>query len=293
MNIGLATEAYANNSVGHGQIFHMEQANGPDLLQIAQKLHASLDPGTVFSSFARTLGQILPLVGINMHLQGQRFQWGQQGSLHLNRSTSWEKDNVKFAYHLQAPLGASQISLLSKLEHLLMQPLRNAWQYQNMSRQAMLDSLTGLGNRRDFERSVSTATAKARRTLQPLSLLILDLDKFKQLNDNWGHPLGDQVLKAFGELLSNGVRSGDQAFRLGGDEFVILLDGDLAGCRVLCNRLLNRLRENNLLSQYQVQISIGGASYHGSMTPEQFFKQADDALYQAKNGGRNGYALAE
>lgn len=108
----------------------------------------------------------------------------------------------------------------------------------SLSEQATRDWLTGLHNRRYFEEALADQLAIANRYSRPLSLILFDIDHFKQINDTHGHEAGDQLLRTFAELLRNSIREADIAARYGGDEFVVLLpETDLTNARILAERI--------------------------------------------------------
>ncbi|MGQ0537808.1 MAG: diguanylate cyclase [Gemmatimonadaceae bacterium] len=158
---------------------------------------------------------------------------------------------------------------------------------------ASLDSLTGLKNRRAFEERLLEEIARARRTGQSFALLLLDIDHFKNFNDSFGHPRGDDVLKAVARLLSRGVRDSDFIARHGGEEFAIILpDTDRDGAKLMGERLRAAIEEH-AWDVRPITASVGAASWVESATAETLIDQADRALYRSKQGGRNIVTLAD
>jgi diguanylate cyclase (GGDEF)-like protein/PAS domain S-box-containing protein len=165
-----------------------------------------------------------------------------------------------------------------------------------LERAAQSDSLTGLPNRNLLGDRLDQALARARRSRQLISLLYLDLDQFKDINDALGHAAGDALLKAFAERLNACVRETDTVARMGGDEFVILLedvreDGD---ARAVADKIIDVMRRDFRVDSKAVHstTSIGIAFTRGDTTGEELMKQADAALYEAKRAGRNRYLIA-
>lgn len=159
-----------------------------------------------------------------------------------------------------------------------------------LERLAMFDDLTGIGNRNYFVRQLELSLATAIRARQPLCLLVLDLNGFKEVNDRLGHKAGDLVLKSVAERLTGGLRASDQTFRLGGDEFAVLLNPgtDVSGALVLADKLQERMAMSvdvGALPQ-AIGVSIGVAAYpQHAGSPERLLREADVAMYKAKKSG--------
>lgn len=155
------------------------------------------------------------------------------------------------------------------------------------------DDLTGLYNRRYFERHLSLLIEKARSTSTHLSLMMMDIDLFKVVNDRFGHGAGDQVLKEFSRRLQSNIRGMDFACRFGGEEFVIMLpDTDINFAKMSAERLCRSIAEVGfdvgIGEKIKVTASIGVASLENlTDTPETLLRRADIALYKAKDMGRN------
>ena len=160
---------------------------------------------------------------------------------------------------------------------------------------AATDSLTGLPNKRAVGDTLKRMLAQASRTLTPLSLLLLDLDHFKDVNDRYGHPVGDQVLANVGAALTSALRDSDFAGRTGGEEFAVLLpDTDTDGAVLTAEKIRDAIAQISLTGlDVTVSASVGIASYpdHAS-TPERLERLADSALYLAKRTGRDRIEIA-
>lgn len=158
---------------------------------------------------------------------------------------------------------------------------------------ALTDPLTGLANRRAFEEALGAELARSGRHGRPASLLFFDLDLFKKVNDDHGHPIGDQVLSGFSAVLRRGCRRGDLAARLGGEEFAILLPMTGRIPAALVAERIRRATEAHPLGltvAVPVTVSAGVASTEGlSGVPDAvgLLRRADEALYRAKAEGRN------
>jgi diguanylate cyclase (GGDEF)-like protein len=157
---------------------------------------------------------------------------------------------------------------------------------EEFHRLATTDPLTGLANRRTAEQRLIAEAERSRRYGHPLTLVALDLDKFKQINDQFGHPAGDLVLQEFARKLASAVRLSDLAVRMGGDEFLVLL----TECRIgQVPSLLVRLRPMEVNFQgnrIPVEFSVGCVEYEQGETPEQFLERVDRTLYNDKRAGK-------
>jgi diguanylate cyclase (GGDEF)-like protein len=158
---------------------------------------------------------------------------------------------------------------------------------------ALTDVLTGLPNRRYLMERLSHDWAVARRSGQPLACMVLDIDHFKQINDTFGHDVGDQVLERVAMILKNSVRSTDVVCRHGGEEFIVVsADSDLESSLRSAERLRHAVETNVTSAFPQIQrfvtVSIGVAVRNEqTRTPEALLKAADEAMYRAKQSGRN------
>jgi len=159
--------------------------------------------------------------------------------------------------------------------------------------QALVDPLTGVFNRRYMERCLSDAIERQRRNSAPTSLLLIDVDRFKSINDQFGHATGDNVLKGIVSLIQKRSRKLDLLFRIGGEEFMLLLpDTQEAAAAVVAEELRAATAESRLVEGWQVTLSIGVAELRPGESSDSWMKHADDALYAAKKAGRNRVVCA-
>src|SRR3954471_16426672 len=159
---------------------------------------------------------------------------------------------------------------------------------------ARTDTLTGLPNRRALEEFFRAAQAESMESGQPLSALLIDIDHFKRFNDNFGHGVGDQVLRLVAKALRERVREIDLPARYGGEELIAVLpDTDLAGCTVVAERIRRALSECKITRRSTGQelpgitVSIGVGQFQFGESMEDLIERCDRALYQAKRTGRN------
>ena len=161
---------------------------------------------------------------------------------------------------------------------------------------ATTDGLTQVSNRHAFQEKLRDEFRRAQRYDAPLGLILLDVDHFKQINDQYGHQVGDQVLRQLAEVLKGAIRETDFVARYGGEEFAVILPNThLAGALTVAERISHDIHRMHLSAQKQLRVT---ASFGISCFPtraiasaEQLIKAADDAMYRAKNEGRNKISL--
>ncbi|NLS12663.1 sensor domain-containing diguanylate cyclase [Vibrio sp. SM6] len=159
---------------------------------------------------------------------------------------------------------------------------------KRLEQHSLLDCLTGLANRTQLETVLSAAHYQASRYHHPFSILLIDIDYFKSVNDSFGHLAGDQVLKALGQLLRQSTRTSDCAGRWGGEEFMIVCqDTDLPSAVAFADRLLNVISHFHFPHVGELTVSIGVAQYQGEGPLLDVIQAADVHLYRAKSQGRN------
>jgi diguanylate cyclase (GGDEF)-like protein len=187
-----------------------------------------------------------------------------------------------------------------ELEYLisaLLYPLRNALLYQEALQAAQKDALTGVCNRAALDDVLTREVDLAHRHERSLGMIIIDIDHFKSINDNYGHAAGDYLIKALAQSAKESIRNSDQIFRFGGEEFVVILPE--TGARGV-KRLAERIRRNIEAMEspfdgntIKMTASLGVATLNSGEEENDFFSRADKALYQAKHAGRNCVRFAE
>jgi len=186
------------------------------------------------------------------------------------------------------------------VEHLLcglVYPLRNALLYLDAVRAAHKDPLTGVSNRAALDDILNREVELSRRHSTVLSMIVMDVDKFKAINDRYGHAAGDEVIRAFCQVVTQVIRKTDMLFRYGGEEFVVLLSNTgREGALLLAERIRREIENMKIrigASALPVTVSLGVASLRGLENGQSLFERADAALYQAKSAGRNCVRLAD
>lgn len=172
---------------------------------------------------------------------------------------------------------------------------RMRYQHRQLEQLATKDPLTGAGNRRALEEKLMEMMTHQRRNQDiPASLILMDLDKFKDINDTYGHAIGDEILVEFVLMLEDRIRASDTVFRFGGEEFVVIAENtQLQDATRLAETLRSEVTKNPVLAKYTVTISVGTAQFDKFETAFEWLGRADKAMYQAKDAGRNTCCVAE
>jgi diguanylate cyclase (GGDEF)-like protein len=195
--------------------------------------------------------------------------------------------------------GPDEIQLLSTFASQAAVSIENARLFEEARQLAITDPLTGLANHRQFYDQLAREFRRAQRYQRPLTLLMLDLDRFKAFNDKYGHLAGDQALRETADVLRQNARSVDILARYGGEEFAIILpETDLPRAAAHAERIRSAVASHVFQNQetgleHQVTVSIGVATLSPAAEKiEELVHDADQALYRAKTAGRNRFALA-
>ena len=188
-----------------------------------------------------------------------------------------------------------EILLLGTLADLIAGALHNALSFQKAQEQAITDGLTGVKTHRFFMEALSAEWKRSTRAGRPFALVLMDLDRFKFVNDFYGHLEGDQVLQKVGQILESNCRRSDVVARYGGDEFVILMpETSMEHARQLAGKLRNWVSSDSLLREKNISASFGIACYplHGS-SPQELIQVADASMYLSKHQGGNAVSTAD
>ena len=159
---------------------------------------------------------------------------------------------------------------------------------EELKRMVVTDELTGVFNRRKLEEVMQFEIERAIRNKKSLSMLMLDIDLFKRVNDKFGHEIGDQVLKELTEVINKNLRETDYFIRFGGEEFIVFLPNTpLNPAKDIAERIRRTVEHHTFNTAGRITISIGVAEYHKTDNRETFLKRSDEKMYEAKNSGRN------
>jgi diguanylate cyclase (GGDEF)-like protein len=259
--------------------------------RLVEKLQTTLDIEELLNIYSEHAERITKLSGLQFHTALGAFEL--QGSDKQYTPFSFELDLNgeylgKLVYFCQYQLSAAIKQKLQSIHQVLIYPLRNALMYQRVLQLATKDSLTGLYNRSQFNDSLAQRIENGRRHQRKFSLMLLDLDNFKQVNDNFGHKAGDEVLIEFSNILKASIRTTESVYRFVGDEFAILIDDpEFVTNKLIAERIMHSVGHCKLMSKYGVTTSIGFTLAEGADCEENIFARADKGLYKAKAAGRN------
>ncbi|MGI9286471.1 MAG: GGDEF domain-containing protein [Pseudomonadales bacterium] len=263
-------------------------------LQLTHNLGTSLDTAKLLSLFHGEMNDLLNTAGIHFvnHDAGLDIAIAKRAVHSCQYQLKLEREDLgSIVFSRATRFHEKELALLEYFMTHLLYPLRNALLYHKALRMAERDPLTGMRNRVAMVNSLKREIALGKRHQDFLSLLVIDIDNFKLVNDNYGHIAGDQILRQVAETIMETVRQTDMSFRYGGEEFVVVLSKtNLEGAIVIGDRL-RQLVENNAVTykeqELRVTISVGATQLTAEDDLNAFFDRADRALYAAKNNGRN------
>ncbi len=211
--------------------------------------------------------------------------WFEYVLEHANKSHKAKMKIGKKIYYFL--ISVAKVESSQELYNVIMSDITKEEEYRlELERSSVTDFLTGIKNRKYFALKLQEEIAIAQRYGRPFSLILLDIDHFKQVNDKYGHDIGDEVLKEYANLIEKNLRELDILCRTGGEEFAIILPETTLKDAVQVAKKLNRVvREHKKI--VPITISLGVVEYQKGESQEDIYKRADTALYKAKNSGRD------
>jgi len=256
-------------------------------LALMEQLQCTLDLDKILNIFAMEAAKYISLTGLYFTQSGVRASILGSKPGKSERQFELKLGNEYLGvltYAINSPISLTNHKILEELHQYLIHPIDNAIKYKNAMELAMQDSLTGLANRRYFDEQLKRAMHHANRQKRQVGLVVADLNKFKLINDTYGHQVGDDILKAFAKALLISVRDSDSVFRFGGDEFSIIVEeASKESLYVIEMRIQNAINNDALLTKYNVSCSLGCTFMTRADDEQSFFERADQALYKQKN----------
>lgn len=267
--------------------------------QLVLQLQTSLEPQRILGLFFREIQRLVPLDALSYQHKASdlRLEFGQRGHHSISYSLSHEGEHLgELTFRRNQRFTEQEQGNLESLLSALLFPMRNALLYRVATQSALRDPLTDTGNRVAMDQTLQREIDMSRRHLQPLSLLMLDIDHFKRINDTHGHSAGDEVLRAVAASIKGQLRNVDMVFRYGGEEFLILLSNTGREAAAMVGE---RLRFATQAKEYladgksiELTVSLGCSTLLPGESAESLLRRADSALYVAKREGRNRLAMA-
>ena len=292
-------EDYVNNVSSNGvKNYHNpmneQQKMEQKALQVANVLQTSLDLNKLIEMFAEKLADFVAhdsLLYTNKEEEVELLVGKPAINTCTYQVTLLEKSLGDVTISRNKPFDDNEIKWFESLLCSLIYPLHNALLYKQAIQTAYKDPVTGVNNRAAMDATLEREVELAHRNGAALTVIMLDIDHFKNINDKYGHLAGDAVLKGVGACLTDCIRRSDIVFRYGGEEFAVILNTtDIDGANFLANRIRVAVEKRNFEHDglnVRITISAGVALLGKDYEGRDLIDAADRALYQAKNAGRN------
>jgi diguanylate cyclase (GGDEF)-like protein len=298
VNNGLLKKKVRNNNA-----INDLEVSKQTLVNLSNRLHSHIEIEKLITAFSN---EIKPII----HLDDVIYKSPNENSKINNKGRHFCSYNLVFN---EVELGEiffvrryrfveDENYFIEKLLVTLLSPLSNAIKYNNAIKEAQTDPLTGALNRSGMEKGFKREMELARRNKNDLSILLLDIDFFKKINDSYGHDFGDTVLKGISTHIKSCIRNTDVFARFGGEEFVVLLNNtSRSGALLLAERIRQKIEKTSLKfnsfnkeeEDVSYTASIGVATLKETDDRDIFFNRVDRALYEAKGNGRNRVVLSQ
>lgn len=267
--------------------------------QLSQLLQTSLEPQRILGLFFREIQRLVPLDALSYEHKASdlRLEFGERAPHSISYSLNHEGEHLgHLVFRRKQAFSDQEQGNLESILSALWYPMRNTLLYRAATQSALRDPLTDTGNRIAMDQTLQREIEMSRQHLQPLSLLMLDIDHFKHVNDNHGHSAGDEVLKAVAGSIKHQLRNVDMVFRFGGEEFLILLSNTgREAAAMVGERLRFAAQEQDYAADgksIELTVSLGCSTLLPGESADSLLRRADNALYVAKRAGRNRLAMA-
>lgn len=264
-----------------------------DVTSLALKLQQTLEIAPLLQTFCDELAFAIPCDSVSYRNAHTSFKY-HTGEIRAHRCRYQLELESDYLGHIECsrakPFTMKETDLIERLLSLLIYPLRNALLYQKAVDDSYRDPLTQIGNRAAFNESLNREICAFKRHLSSFSLIVIDIDHFKQVNDTYGHIAGDSVLQAVAKEIRNTLRRSDEVFRYGGEEFVVILSNtDLDGAKFIADRIRKVISKMSVEGHPGIKVtaSFGVSATNVIRDVNDTLYHADKALYQAKEEGRN------
>jgi len=254
-------------------------------LRLSQRLQRTLDIQALLQFFCQEIASLVPCDSTSYQNLEQNlgYSYGSIGTHICQYKLELEGQYLgDLVCTRNKPFGDQDLLIIESLTGALIYPLRNSLMYQQAVNMALLDPLTGAGNRKALENAVLREQNIIERYDTPFSMLMIDIDYFKKINDQYGHSAGDKTLQSVSATIKNIIRQSDELFRFGGEEFVVLLNNsDVNSATFMAERIRLAIEQVETLCENEsikVTVSIGVAHFNKTECMEHLFNRADRAL---------------
>jgi len=303
LNTNLQLENLRSNVDGLARVNTRNKARQEEIehadLRLTQRLQRTLDIQALLQFFCQEIATLVPCDSTSYQNieQNLGYSYGTLGTHICQYKLELEGQYLgDLVCTRNKPFGDQDLLIIESLTGALIYPLRNSLMYQQAINMSLLDPLTGAGNRKALEKAIIREQNNVVRYDTPFSMLMIDIDYFKNINDDYGHSAGDTTLQSVSETIQNIIRQSDELFRFGGEEFVVLLNNsDVNSATYMAERIRKAIEQVETLCENEcikVTVSIGVAHFNKTECMDQLFNRADQALYRAKNNGRNQVKVA-
>jgi diguanylate cyclase (GGDEF)-like protein len=262
-------------------------------LEMIGVLQTTLDLGRLMGLFMREMQARVEFDGLRYRSADQDMEL-TRGELSRHSVayglTIREQRLGELSFFRDHPFQQNELRTLEDLLAALLYPLRNTLAYRQAILSALVDSLTGVNNRAAMDVVLHREVELSRRRGTALAVILLDVDFFKKVNDNFGHTAGDACLQAVARCVQDSIRSSDLLFRCGGEEFLVLLSQtEPEGAVQLAERIRHNVQQLRLpvMDGRHLTVSLGATDLRSEDDAGSIYQRADRALYKAKQGGRN------
>lgn len=283
--------------VKSGQFFSSEALRNIRL-RMSTQLQTTLDIDQLVNILYDEIRQAIEINGIHFRIDDPMIRCtigGIKKHKITYRLTTGKKNYGEITFSKNRRFSEEELFTLESLMDLFIYPLRNALQYQQALNSALTDPLTGAGNRMSLNQNLVREIDLSRRHNQDLCIMMIDIDNFKNINDNYGHATGDRVLNAVAQDIQHTIRCSDALFRFGGEEFVVMLPQTcIDSTQIIAERIRAVISANVSIQDYdrRVTVCIGAANYEKDMNMDELLNKADQAMYIAKRSGKNRVIIA-